>query len=298
MRLLSFLNRSSLQSAQSVRARVLVFSLIVNWIVASCSPGVFVESTPTATLTPTTPAALPTFTATPGVPDTGWNLLQPGLERRVINVYNEQGQSVESVYIFRLDQNQFRLDIAYHERPQTLVDWQAETKALLIVNGGYFRIEDEKYIPNGLTIVNGEALGSSYDTFAGMLAIHRDGAELRWLAQQPYDPYEPLSAALQSFPILVKPGGELGFPAEHEDHVAARRTVMAQDREGRLLFIVTPRGYFTLHTLSAYLTGSDLNLDIAINLDGGPSSGILVANPREVIPAPSLLPLVILVYPR
>ena len=98
--------------------------------------------------------------------------------------------------------------------------------------------------------------------------------------------------------MLVKPGGELGFPAESEDNVRARRTVIAQDREGRILFLIAPRGQFTLHQLSRYLTESDLNLDIAINLDGGPSSGLMIANPREVIPSQSLLPVVILVFPR
>jgi hypothetical protein len=103
---------------------------------------------------------------------------------------------------------------------------------------------------------------------------------------------------LQSFPLLVRPDGELGFPAEFEDHVQARRTVIALDREGRILFILTPRGHFTLHQLSLYLTESDLNLDIALNLDGGPSTGIRVADPHEIIPSQTLLPIVILVYPR
>jgi hypothetical protein len=53
-----------------------------------------------------------------------------------------------------------------------------------------------------------------------------------------------------------------------------------------------------LHQLSMYLTESDLNLDIAINLDGGGSTGILVANPREIISPNTLLPFVILVYAR
>jgi hypothetical protein len=79
---------------------------------------------------------------------------------------------MESLYMYRLDQNQFRLDIAYHETPQSLEAWQTETNALLVVNGGFFRIENENYIPNGLTIVNGQIFGSSYDSFAGMLAIH------------------------------------------------------------------------------------------------------------------------------
>jgi exopolysaccharide biosynthesis protein len=216
----------------------------------------------------------------------------------MIRLFDDENQHVESLYIFRLDQNLFRLDVAYHETPQNIEDWQKETNAVMVVNGGFFRMEEEKYIPNGLTIVDGQAFGNSYDGFGGMLAIHEGGAELRWLAQNPYIPGEALRAGLQSFPVLVKPGGEPGFPAEFEDNLTARRTVIAQDREGRILFILTPRGHFTLHQLSLYLTGSDLNLEIAINLDGGPSSGIMVAEPREIIPSQTLLPIVILVYAR
>ena len=144
----------------------------------------------------------------------------------------------------------------------------------------------------------GEIFGSSYDTFAGMLAIDEKGAELRWLADHPYDSNERLSAAVQSFPMLVKPGGKLGFPKEYEDNQRARRTVIGQDKDGRILFMIASQGDFTLHQLSVYLTESDLNLEIAFNLDGGPSSGILVANPQEIIPAQTLLPFVILVYPQ
>jgi exopolysaccharide biosynthesis protein len=74
--------------------------------------------------------------------------------------------------------------------------------------------------------------------------------------------------------------------------------VIGQDKDGRILFIVAPQGHFTLHRLSVYLTESDLNLDIAVNLDGGGSTGILVASPRELIPSDRPLPFVILVYPR
>jgi hypothetical protein len=246
-----------------------------------------------------TPTPVPGLSGTvQTIPDSGWSLLQPGLERRVLNVYNDQHQPVESVYVWRLDQNRFRMDVAYNETPKSLQNWQTETNAAIVVNGGYFRIENERYLPDGLTIVNGQTFGTSFDGFGGMLAVGPSRAEIRWLVQEPYNSFEPLQAALQSFPILVQPGGELGFGAERENHARARRTVLAQDREGRILFVIAPQGYFTLHELSAYLTGSNLNLDIAVNLDGGGSTGILVANPPEVIPSKVLLPFVILVYAR
>jgi hypothetical protein len=269
------------------------------------------SQTSAATLAPTpiarsaAPAASQAAISTPApsatvepTPDADWSLLQPGLERRVIQIYNGQNQHTESLYVWRIDQNHFRMDVAYVERPRSLETWQKETHADLVVNGGYFSIENERYFPDGRIIVNGRASGRSFDGFGGMLAIDQSGAELRWLVQKPYNPYEPLQAALQSFPMLVKPGGELGFAAEREDQARARRTVIAQDREDRILFIVAPEGYFTLHQLSVYLTESDLNLDIAVNLDGGGSTGILVANPREIILSKVLLPFVILVHAR
>ena len=230
-------------------------------------------------------------------PEPGWTLVQPGLERRVIPVSNDQNQQVESLYVWRLDQKYFRMDVAYDETPKSLESWQRETNAAMVINGGFYSIENERYFPNGLTIVNGQASGRTFN-YGGMLAIHPDRAELRWLVEQPYYSTEALQAGLQSFPILVQPGGELGFGPERENHARARRTVIGQDRAGRILLMVAPQGYFTLHQLSVYLTESGLDLDIAINLDGGGSTGILVANPPEVISPTRLIPFVILVYPR
>src|SRR5215211_5964842 len=62
------------------------------------------------------PTALPTLETSP---EAGWSLLQPGLERRVIGIYNEQNQRVESIHIWRLDQKYFRLDVAYDDTPRS-----------------------------------------------------------------------------------------------------------------------------------------------------------------------------------
>lgn len=243
--------------------------------------------------------ATPLPTATPVIPDTGWQPVKPGLERRLINLFDNQGRWIEHVYLLRVEPGAYQVGLAYDEQqPRSLSDWQAETGALIVINGGYYRTEGAKLIPTGLVVVDGRPIGQSYDAFAGMLAVTATGPELRWLEQQPYNPDEPLLAGLQSFPLLVKPGGELGFPAQYEDNQKARRTVIGQDRAGRLLFMVAGRGHFTLHQLSAYLVNSDLDLDIALNLDGGPSSGLLLADPAEGVPAMSALPVVITVHLR
>ena len=79
----------------------------------------------------------------------------------------------------------------------------------------------------------------------------------------------------------------------------ARRTAIGQDGNGRILFIFAPWGSLTLHELSVFLATSDLDLQIAFNLDGGPSTGMLLAGETAVeIPAFTLLPAVITVSPR
>jgi uncharacterized protein YigE (DUF2233 family) len=249
-----------------------------------------------ATTFPPTPAPDIPPTVDPK-PEPGWTLLRSGLEKREYQIYNGANQQVESLHVWRLNQSYFRLDVAFDATPKSLETWQRDTNALMVVNGGFYSVENERYFPDGLTIVNGKASGRSFNS-GGMLAIDGSQAELRWLLQKPYNPNEPLQAALQSFPLLVQPGGGLGFDTERENNISARRTVIGQDRAGRILFMVAPQGYFTLHQLSAYLTESDLNLDIAVNLDGGGSTGILVANPHEIIPPNRSLPFVILVYAR
>ena len=90
-------------------------------------PGV----TPPATFTRTpTLSVPPTLDPTP---EAGWSLLQPGLEQSTDPIYNELNQQVESLHIWRLDQNYFRMDITYDLTPKSLETWQRETNALMVV---------------------------------------------------------------------------------------------------------------------------------------------------------------------
>jgi hypothetical protein len=252
------------------------------------------ESTPTGEQIPfpTPTLALPQTPSLP-VPDTGWETLRPGLERRILQLADEDGRVGERIYLLRLEPADFRFQVAYHPgRPQSLLNWQTDTGALIVLNGGYFT---ESYEATALVISEGEFSGVSYGDFAGMFAVTTAGPEIRWLREHPYDPEEPLLAGLQSFPLLIKPGGVLGFPDEAGD--VAQRSVVAQDRAGRILFLVTAGRTFTLHELAKFLVASDLELDVALNLDGGLSAGVVLAEPAESISPLAYVPAVIVVYP-
>ena len=274
-----------------------IFFTVGCWLLAGCETAVPFPPTPII-------APLPTFTPVPPLPsspgtptpppDTGWQPLQPGLERRIITLNDENERPYESLYLLRLEPDQFRFEIAYQPgAPKGLLEWQMETGALIVVNGGFFT---ETHEATGLTIINGQASGTSYVDFGGMLAINENGPEVRWLVERPYTPTNSIQFALQSFPMLVKPGGIMGYP--DEEGSSARRTVIGMDGNGRFLIILARRSSFTLHQLSAWLVAYDLELDIALNLDGGTSSGLILANPREELLPFVLLPSVIIIYPR
>lgn len=282
------------------RGRLFAFAAGVLLLLSACSPlGPLPQPLPTAapaTPPPAIPTALPAPTATPPlVPDTGWASVVPGLEQRTLRILRDSGELIETVTILRLETGRFGMQVLYAPgAPHTVQEWAAGSGALLTINAGYFTPE---YQATGLLIADGVAHGASYGEFAGMLSAGPAGIQLQWLGQDPYDPTAPLHAAIQSFPVLVKPGGLLGYP--DEDGTPGRRTVVALDRSGRLLVIVCANGTFTLHRLAVYLLESDLEIDIALNLDGGTSTGLAVhADPVHLeIPSFVAVPAVLVFNP-
>jgi uncharacterized protein YigE (DUF2233 family) len=201
---------------------------------------------------------------------------------------------VERLTIVRLDPAAVYFRVHYDPiAPCPVSAWAERLQPLLVVNGGYFTPENETV---GLLISDGRAWGTPYEDFAGMFAVTADGrVSVRWLRDRPYDSDEPLGEAVQSFPVLVKPGGVMGFPADADDGRPSRRTVVAQDRQGRILFIVAPRGHLSLHEMACFLADSDLDVDVALNLDGGFSTGLWLRTnetPVEIhsrVPVPSVI---------
>jgi uncharacterized protein YigE (DUF2233 family) len=257
---------------------------------------IHIEPTATQVIdTDRTGTAGPAPVLTPSsVPDTGWVEIGQGLERRIIKLIDPASSETQALYILRVEPSNYRFNVGYKAgNPQSLVKWREETGAHIVVNGGFFTEDNEA---TGLIVTNNRAIGTTYEDFGGMLAIGDNGPYLQWLKQEPYDPEAPISAALQSFPMLVKPGGVIGY--DEEDGERARRTVIGQDYDGRFLIIITPSATFSLAEMSRYLVDSDLDLDLALNLDGGASTGLLLAEPAEGIPAFVLLPSVILIYTR
>lgn len=251
--------------------------------------------TPTASAdsAPTAADPAPTTLAQAPTPTNAWQTIAEGMAHRVLPVSDGSGALVEQLYVLRFDPAYFRFDVAYRpSEPITLPEWLELTGADVVLNGGFFT---EAYYATGLTIVDGDASGASYD-FGGMVAIKDGALNVQPLSAEPYAPEQALDAGLQAFPLLINRDGTAAFTEPSTNR--ARRTIIAQDRSGHVLFMLANRNYFTLTELSTFLEQSDLDLAIALNLDGGPSSGLLIQAPQFAIPSPVLLPTVLTVHRR
>jgi uncharacterized protein YigE (DUF2233 family) len=231
------------------------------------------STAPSADLATLTPR--PTATTRPA--DTGWQTITSGVEYRELSI--KQGDRSERLRIARVDPAQARFRVLYDpDRPQRVSEWLAVSNALLAVNGNFF---DPQNRALSLVIQDGQASGSPYEGFGGMFAVRGDEARVRSNVTEPYAG-EALSAALQNFPMLVLPGGAPNMEIDDNGR-SAPRTAVAQDRSGRIVFVASPTPAFTLTEFGQWLAASDLDLEAALNLDGGTSTGLVLRSGNRTL---------------
>ncbi len=223
--------------------------------------------------------------------DSGWVAVVDGMERRSLDARFQSLGLAEHVVVFRIVPERFTLRVRYTPGlPAFISAW--EPRARLVFNANFF---DENNTAQGLIVTDGQYFGRSYDGFGGMLGVEPDGSvRIRSLADDPFQPDEALSQAVQGFPMLVQPGSA---PYSSDDTARARRTVVGQDGEGRLLVFVAPAGLFTLTEMAAWLWGGDFGLVVALNLDGGGSTGYR-AGSNDQADSLTPVPAVLAVYDR
>ena len=225
------------------------------------------------------PARAPTRAPTRAVvpADTGWRVIEPGLEYREFNI--EIGARYDRLRLARVDPARVRLRVHYDpDRPRRVRDWLSPATRL-VVNGNYF---DPQNRALGLIIADGQRAGQAYQGFGGMFVAQPDRAEVRWNVSDPFEETVMLTDALQNFPMLVLPGGRANDQIDDNGR-RAPRTAVAQDRSGRIVFVVSPLPTFTLTEFGAWLAAAGLDIDTALNLDGGTSSGLMVRDGDQMI---------------
>lgn len=293
---------SSLSSRARLIARPLIHAMIcamqARWVLVvaigalaaallACANTLPLAPTQPPSPTRVTVGVAPTATGAPA--DTGWQAAVSGLELRRLRVGGDGGATVTLV---RLRPEDVRFRVLYTPgQPKRVAEWARQAAGgaakapLLIFNASFFTDQGRA---TALVVSDGQRHEHSYRGFGGMFAVAGERVWIQSLREQPYDPAQPLDQAVQAFPVLVRPGGVVN--AQVEDGAVSPRTAIAIDRSGRVLVIVCPSPFFSLRDLASFLADSDLDIDAALNLDGGISTGLWLSAGETRIELDSFVP--------
>lgn len=227
----------------------------------------------------------PSPSPSPATNQENWETLANGLEFRS---YNTILQTV------RIDPTYYEFRVHYRpSEPLNISEWEALLPdAELIINANFFTPENTIL---GLLVSDGIAYGQSYTDRGGTFFVMDDAVGIRSNIFEPYRG-EAYSQAVQAFPMLVYQG-QAAYERER-DIRPSRRTVIGIDSQGKVIIMVTLGFGMGLYPLSQYLATTDLNLQTALNLDGGGSSMLYISPIDYRIPSFDPVPAVIAVYPR
>ncbi len=269
--------------AKQIAKVCLICCLLVGSLLAcNVLPNVTYNGTPVVSSSPATGSPTPALKV--------WYPAATGVDVRYEDWKAPSGHE-DTVTIARLDLKRVHISVGYQpNQPLSMNEWMKRTGAVAMINGGYF---DARNQPEGLLVSNGQAHGTSYSGFGGMLSVDAQGnVSLRSLRDQPYAG-EQLQQATQSSPMLMLNGQRTQFTANTDFQ---RRSIVATDKQGHLLLIASPGQEFTLNEMANLLAKSDLSIQNALNLDGGSSTGLYVTGKQQVSIDPLLMiPIVIIV---
>ena len=210
-----------------------------------------------------------------------WDRLADGLEVAVWTP-GEACPQVPTTYILRIDPERFRFAVHHYraeglDAPLTLDNWHKRTKALVLFNAGLF-MQDFSYI--GLLRKDGKSLGGKrHGQWQGLfvaepLAPNVPKARVLDLKHDVFDDDKPAyQEAAQSLMLLDR----RGTPRVRRSGRAAQQTVVGQDREGRVLVIMS-KGVTPLWELAVCLRDGVRSLTHAMAMDGGDSSDLLIGS--------------------
>jgi len=147
-------------------------------------------------------------------------------------------------------------------------------RGLAVVNGGYFEAD---YRPTAWLKNAGVELSPKQGTTkGGVLALATQGVFIGPLAALGFEP----ELAVQSFPLVVEADGQVGIHSD-DGRRAARTVACLVGGSLHLIVISAPRGEgpTLLETAQVLREPAPLGFGcrVALNLDGGPSSGVWFA---------------------
>jgi len=209
--------------------------------------------------------------ARPGV-SPRWRAIAPGIEFTLMrgDPYCRRGSP--EIAVLRVDPARAEFHVHHYtrqpeQRPLTIVEWLRLTHATATFNAGQY-YPDYTYM--GLLVSHGYPIfPKPHPGFRGALVGDPvgGGAGAHVLDLDPdslADVARAWREVAQSFMLFDRSGNVRVRQSDQE----ANRTVVAEDRAGRLL-VLTSEGTYTLRDFARWLQDSKLDAALAMSMDGG-----------------------------
>lgn len=229
----------------------------------------------------------------PIVTTTTWQEVAPGIAR--FDQRLGAGDAAARVILWRFypEASLSWSIVASSTQPKAVSKWADEDPtALFVLNGGYFHADGK---PSGWAQSSGRVLsGRSFEARrSGIVSLGDTPALL--LGSTPTSTIR--EDGFQSYPWLIE-NGAVAFTQETGQY--ARRTFLGVDANRTWYVGVVPSESLTLHQLATVLMEAPIQWQRVINLDGGPSTGLITRFPaaEDRFDSFSPIPYVIVARPR
>jgi exopolysaccharide biosynthesis protein len=193
-----------------------------------------------------------------------------GIDRLIFPASTSTGGTIE---MYRFDPGEFRFGIAATSARLGMGEWsRALPDAFAIINGGYFMDDGA---PSGFLSIEGRRVGGgSFDADKSAIIDFEDRVRIVSATSAEINA-SVFKTALQTYPWLVKNG----IPAVREESgKRAQRSFIGIDRSGAVWFGVVADAEISLFELSRRLPATGIDWSDVANLDGGPSTGLVVGS--------------------
>ncbi|MFA6474775.1 MAG: phosphodiester glycosidase family protein [Patescibacteria group bacterium] len=194
-----------------------------------------------------------------------WTKVQPGVQ------FKQVLEQAELFDIIKIDPTKVDISVKVDETtPLSVADWQTKLDATVVINGSYF---DEAYQLVTRTQTNDQTYGP---LLTGQTGAFYQVASSWQLGNIKDVALSDTNQLIQSYPILVEQGEAL---VEDSNGAVAQRTVVALDASGKIYFIIAEHGVLTLQQMATIIAAwTEPNIETALNLDGGTSTGLVIAS--------------------
>ncbi len=219
----------------------------------------------------------------------------------VRNVTYADGRTV-TFALAKMSYEKYRFALANDPKnPKTVSQWRQDLGAAMVINGSYFT---EDMTPSGFYRTNGKSMGNwptldkqhEKNSYTGMVRVRDGRLALIHLVDDPQPQPQDTDQVLLSFPTLV---ANSKASVENDSQKYARRTALATAADGTTYAIVTQNGAVSLREFSDWLSQQPEKFRVAVNLDGGPSTGMSYGFASSTFEEPSApIPNVVVAYPQ